>query len=104
MAYFPNGTAGMLFNETCFDCIHGISDDIGCPIALAQMMFYYEHVGIKPLEDCMNLLVNEHGVCKMKPILDKYYTLKPDEEVEVSTQGIVYKAHEFKPINQRSEP
>lgn len=46
MGYFPNGTAGDAYEaEHCARCVHGDnyrSDDKGCPIMLAHVLYSYE--------------------------------------------------------------
>ena len=96
MAYFPNGTAGMILDSQCGECIHE-DPDAGCPIAMVQMEYNYEQIGNDNLEKCMNALVSEEGVCLMKLAIEKYYTKKPLENVEVSTYGTKYIAPEWKP-------
>ena len=71
MAYFSNGTEGMVFDEQCLDCLH-IDPDIGCPIALVQLNFNYDQVGNKKLEEAMDCLIDKDGKCQMKPLIDKY--------------------------------
>ena len=41
MGYFPNGTAGGIFQEThCAKCHHAINED--CPVWLAHLMHNYD--------------------------------------------------------------
>jgi hypothetical protein len=44
MAYFPNGTSGMMYEEQyCSQCIHeGGEDGPGCPIMLLHLLFNYD--------------------------------------------------------------
>lgn len=72
MAYFPNGSAGMILDDQCDDCFHA-SIFTGCPICLAQMEFNYDQCsdGQEKLKDCLNMLVGEDGICKMRKLLVK---------------------------------
>ena len=73
MAYFSNGTEGMILDDQCSECLHA-DPDAGCPISLLQMNFNYEQnkAGNKKLREAMNYLINDDGVCQMKPLIDKY--------------------------------
>lgn len=45
MAYFPNGTAGAIFEERwCSRCIHEGNHEMGegCPVNLAHLLYAYE--------------------------------------------------------------
>ena len=72
MAYFPNGTAGMILDFQCSACI--IPMDKPCPILYVQLTYNYEQLDENGKEgkvsEVMNCLVNEKGHCLMKPILD----------------------------------
>ena len=74
MAYFSNGTEGENLDAQCSECLHG-SDDLTilCPIAAVQMDFNYVQCrdGNEALMEAMNLLVDEKGNCKMKPLIDQ---------------------------------
>lgn len=73
MAYFANGTEGMILDEQCSACL--IPDDAPCPILLVQMHYNYDQVvdgGLdNDLAKAINMLVNEKGQCQMKLILDE---------------------------------
>ena len=73
MAYFSNGTEGMILDDQCSECLHA-DPDVGCPISLLQMNFNYEQnkTGNEKLEEAMNYLINKDGVCQMKPLIDKH--------------------------------
>ena len=62
MAYFPNGTAGMHYEETyCNHCVHQKIDDGGCAVWLLHMLHNYD-------------VDNE----RTKPVLDLLIPMKPD--------------------------
>jgi hypothetical protein len=44
MAYFPNGTSGMCYEEEyCCNCVHfGDPDGPGCPIWLLHLLYNYD--------------------------------------------------------------
>ena len=62
MAYFPNGTAGMVFDEQCCQCKYG---EDPCPIALVQFIYNYEAVGNKTARAILDALVKDDGTCTM---------------------------------------
>ena len=97
MAYFSNGSEGMILDEQCIECIHE-DPDAGCPIALAQMLFNYDQVNNADLRKCLNMLVDDNrGECQMKPLIEQYYKKRPMERVETSTENIQYLGPEWKP-------
>ena len=81
MAYFSNSSDGAILDAQCDECLYGKADNIGCPIALAQMLFNYDQNGNDDLEKCLNMLVDKHGTCQMKPLIDKYYNENSHEQV-----------------------
>lgn len=72
MAYFPNGTAGEYLTEQCNNCLHGIKDDIVCPVAVVQMSYNYDQLdeGNEALQEAMNELIDENGDCQMKKAIE----------------------------------
>lgn len=74
MAYFPNGCAGDHLEIQCDDCVHGMADDIGCPIALIQMEYNYKqsNTGNKDLQAAMTILIDDKGDCVMYKLISKY--------------------------------
>lgn len=53
MAYFSNGTEGMMFQERqCFACRHW-NDETGCPIWLLHEL----HVGDKAWQPALDLMI-----------------------------------------------
>jgi hypothetical protein len=75
MAYFANGSEGMVFDAQCSECKYGQEP---CPIAIAQCMFNYKQVGNKLAEEIMNTLVDKKGICQMKKVMDEM----PNEKEE----------------------
>jgi len=82
MAYFPNGTAGEYLDEQCAECIHE-DPEAGCPLALVQMEFNYSqhNKGNEELKKAMDWLIDAHGDCQIKKMIDKYYKKLPLESV-----------------------
>lgn len=80
MAYFPNGSAGEIFDNQCAGCLHN-DPEVGCPIAFIQTHYNYDQLneGNKQLREAINFLVDEKGQCEMKPLIDKYL---PDHRQE----------------------
>lgn len=79
MAYFSNSTEGMVLDEQCEQCIHE-DPGAGCPVAFVHLNFNYTQVGNEDLRKAMTMLVNDRGICQMKPFLDKLRGPKPNDE------------------------
>ncbi len=62
MAYFPNGTAGEVFDEQCCKCIFG---ERSCPIAWVQMEYNYKACNIEVARAILDDLVKNDGTCAM---------------------------------------
>jgi len=76
MAYFPNGTAGMVFDHQCSICRYGQD---ACPIALVQMLYNYDACNNKVATNILNDLVSNDGTCAMyKEFKDDFKMLKSD--------------------------
>lgn len=72
MAYFPNGTAGVGFDEQCARCKYG---EEPCPIALVQTLFNYEACNNKTARAILEKLVHDDGTCTMFERFKKDFTL-----------------------------
>jgi len=68
MAYFPNGSAGMVFDEQCSICRYG---DKPCPIAFVQMKYNYKACNDEVASDILNDLVKDDGTCEMYKAFEK---------------------------------
>ncbi len=66
MAYFANSTEGDTLTRQCDDCPLG---QLACPILHVQMAHNYDQCSNEQLKQAMNLLVNEKGVCQLRPLL-----------------------------------
>ena len=68
MAYFPNGSAGICFDDQCACCKYG---ELPCPIALVQMNYNYEACNNKTATAILNDLVSNEGECSMYKAFEK---------------------------------
>ena len=84
MAYFPNGSAGAVLDNQCEECLYAFSDDILCPVQSVQMLYNYEQNKNEKLEECLNHLVDENGICQMKRVLDACKILKVSSTDDLS--------------------
>ena len=62
MAYFSNGTEGMVFDEQCAKCKYGQHP---CPIALVQILYNYDACNNEIATKILNTLVDDGGNCSM---------------------------------------
>ena len=62
MAYFPNGTAGEVFDNQCSKCKYG---EMACPIAGVQLLYNYAAVNNDVATKILNDLVSDEGICFM---------------------------------------
>lgn len=62
MAYFSNGTEGMVFDEQCSLCKYG---EKPCPIALVQMEYNYDACNNDVARKILDTLVKDDGTCMM---------------------------------------
>lgn len=62
MAYFPNTSAGEVFDRQCMRCKYGQK---ACPIALVQQVHNYEACNNKVAREILDTLVSDRGVCAM---------------------------------------
>jgi len=72
MAYFANGSEGMVLDDQCCHC--RVSDEHPCPIQRVQLNYNYEqcHKGNELLREAMNELIDANGNCQMKPVIDDH--------------------------------
>lgn len=76
MGYFSNGCEGEILDKQCDECV--IPNEEPCPILLVQLLYNYDQhdKGNEKLVDCLNNLIDESGMCKMKQILDRIGGIK----------------------------
>lgn len=81
MAYFPNGSSGTVLDNQCAECPIGRHQDAPCPVLLVQLSYNYDQCrdGNEKLREAMNMLINERGICQMKPVVEKYATDTPQK-------------------------
>jgi hypothetical protein len=72
MAYFSNGTEGMVFDDQCAKCKYGQES---CPIALVQTEYNYEACNNKTARAILDILVKDDGTCAM------FETFKKDLDI-----------------------
>jgi len=77
MAYFSNGTEGMVFDDQCARCKYGQHP---CPIALVQIDANYDQLKDETgtARKILNHLVKQDGTCTM------WETFKHDLEIDPS--------------------
>jgi Fe-S-cluster-containing hydrogenase component 2 len=62
MAYFSNGTEGIVLDDQCSRCKLG---DKACPIYGVQMSYNYDAVNNDVATNILNELVDDDGNCQM---------------------------------------
>ena len=72
MAFFSNGTEGMVFDEECSTCIHG---EKSCPISLVQMIYNYEARNNKVAREILDTLVSQDGKCAIKKAFPEHFCI-----------------------------
>jgi hypothetical protein len=77
MAYFSNGTEGMVFDDQCSICKYG---DKPCPIAAIQAEFNYSQHDSGTSRKIMTALVSQSGECCM------FKEFKSDFEIDTSCE------------------
>ncbi len=78
MAYFSNGSEGMVFDDQCGSCKYGQHP---CPIALVQMEYNYDQCKDKSgvATKILNTLVKEDGACTMKETFKHDFLIDPSQ-------------------------
>ena len=74
MAYFSNGSEGMVFDEQCSRCKYGQEP---CPIALVQMEHNYDACNNPTARKILDTLVKDDGTCEMFETFKDDLELKP---------------------------
>lgn len=68
MTYFPNGTAGCLFEEdVCSRCANQRKEFGGCAITDVHMLYNYEQLreGQEKIRTILSMLITDDGECRM---------------------------------------
>jgi hypothetical protein len=89
MAYFPNGTAGMYYEEQyCSRCVHfrGPDGDSGCAVWLLHLLFNYEQVNDDdhPIRVMLNTLIPETEDKLGAEQCALFYPSDPDEQADLA--------------------
>ena len=71
MAYFPNGSAGEVFDEQCGRCKFGEGP---CPIWHVQHEFNYSACNIPIARGILDALVKDDGTCAMYALDPKTFS------------------------------
>lgn len=72
MAYFPNGTAGELFeSRECRNCVHQPTDEQGCAVFDTHMLLNYDQTKNEHLRQALSLLIDDENnvlgsMCQMR--------------------------------------
>lgn len=77
MAYFPNGSSGLLFDEQCARCRYGDRPD--CPIYRAQYDHNYSACNNPEARAILDLLVHDDGECQMFKLDVASFTKPPEQ-------------------------
>jgi formate hydrogenlyase subunit 6/NADH:ubiquinone oxidoreductase subunit I len=81
MAYFSNGSEGMVFDDQCNKCKYGKE---ACPIAAVQMLYNYDAVkaennGDKTASLILDALVSDNGTCNMWKEFKHDFEINPNQ-------------------------
>ena len=77
MAYFSNGTEGMVFDHQCSLCKYG--DEL-CPICLVQINYNYEACNNPVARKILDELIADNGTCAMFKAFKKDFSKKEIEK------------------------
>ena len=76
MAYFSNGSEGMVFDDQCAKCKFG---DKPCPIALVQINYNYDACNNEVARNILNTLVKQDGTCTVFEMAKKDFFRDPNQ-------------------------
>jgi hypothetical protein len=76
MAYFSNGSEGMVFDDQCAKCKYG---DKPCPIAAAQILYNYDACNNPVATKILDTLVKDDGTCAMWTEFKQDFFKDPDQ-------------------------
>ena len=88
MAYFANGSEGMVFDEQCLVCKYG---EDACPIAYVQQMFNYDACNNEVATKILDYLVKPDGTCMMFQVFRKDFCkyIYPEIDYTISISDIM---------------
>lgn len=73
MAYFPNGTAGEVFQDQCARCRYG---EKACPIWFVQYEYNYAACNNEVATKILDQLVKNDGTCAMFELDKEWFEQK----------------------------
>lgn len=78
MAYFSNGSEGMVFDDQCAKCKFGKSP---CPIALVQMEYNYDQLKDESgtARKILSTLVRDDGTCTVWEMAKQDFAIDPNQ-------------------------
>jgi len=78
MAYFSNGSEGMVFDDQCRKCKYGL---VPCPIAWVQTNYNYDQHKDKSgtATAILNDLVKQDGTCNMRELITTHKEVDPNQ-------------------------
>lgn len=78
MAYFSNGSEGMVFDDQCAKCKYGKAP---CPIALVQMEYNYDqHKDTSGIaRKILDTLVSDDGTCAVYEMAKQDFGIDPNQ-------------------------
>jgi len=85
MAYFSNSSDGEKLYRQCEECFYDMDTEQethSCPVHAVHLMYNYDQCdrGQEKLRGALNILVNEHGECQVKPLVDKIRDCKREDK------------------------
>lgn len=78
MAYFSNGSEGIVFDDQCSKCKYG---KYPCPIALIQTEYNYDQLKDKTwtATKIMDTLVKQDGTCTVYEMAKQDFAIDPNQ-------------------------
>lgn len=76
MAYFPNGSSGMVFDAQCMRCKFG---EKPCPIAWVQVNHNYDACNNKVARQILDHLVHDDGTCAVFEMAKTDFEIDPNQ-------------------------
>ena len=76
MAYFSNGSEGMVFDEQCSKCKYGLKS---CPIAWVQIEYNYEAANNETAGKILDFLIKPDGTCAMWEKFKDDFAIDPNQ-------------------------
>jgi hypothetical protein len=89
MAYFSNGTEGMVLDHQCSLCKYG---DEPCPIYLVQSLYNYDACNNEVARKILDELIENNGTCAMFKAFKKDFSRKAEEKAAPSLYDICFPA------------